>query len=129
MFDALTDMFEGKNINQRMTLRNQLKGMKMQKKKTIQQYFSRVSHIKEQLEAIGDMVEEEEVVMTTLSGLPGEWDSFSKGICARIKLTKFNKLWEECVQEEGMIINIEEKLNDNEVQDLDTHTKKGIFKR
>ena len=31
MFDALTNMFEGKNINRRMTLRNQLKGVKIHK--------------------------------------------------------------------------------------------------
>ena len=75
-----------------MTLRNQLKGVKIQKKETIQSYFSRVSHIKEQLESIGDMVEEEEVAMTTLNGLPIEWDSFIRGICARRKLKKFSKL-------------------------------------
>ena len=94
MFDAITSIFEGKNINRRMTLRNQLKGVKIQKTKTIQSYFFRVSQIKEKLEAIGDMVEEEEVLMTTLNGLPREWDSFIRGICSRRKLTKFNKLWE-----------------------------------
>ena len=29
MFDALTELFEGKNINQKMTLRNQLKNVKI----------------------------------------------------------------------------------------------------
>ena len=58
MFDALTSIYEGKNINIRMTLRNQLKGVKIQKVETMQSYFTRVSHIKEQFEAIGDMVEE-----------------------------------------------------------------------
>ena len=53
-----------------MTLRNQLKGVKMQKAETMQSYFSRVSQIKEQLEAIGGMVEEDEVVITILNGLP-----------------------------------------------------------
>ena len=62
MFDALTSLFEGKNIKWRMTLRN--KGVNMQKEETMQSYFSRVSHIKEQLESIGNMVEEAEVVMT-----------------------------------------------------------------
>jgi hypothetical protein len=54
MFDALTKMYEGKNINQKMNLRTQLKNTKMQKGETIQYYFSRVSQFKEQLEAIGD---------------------------------------------------------------------------
>ena len=123
MFDELASLFEGKNINRRMTLRNQIRGVKIQKKNTIQSYFSRVPQIKEQLESIGDMVEEAEVVIATLDGLPREWDSFIRRICARRKLTKFNKLWEECVQER--IANREEKLNDNEDQALAAHAKNG----
>ena len=43
MFDALTKLFEGKNINQKMNMRNQLKNVKIQNEKTIQSYFTRVS--------------------------------------------------------------------------------------
>ena len=50
------------------------------------------------------------MVMTTLNGLPRECDSFIRGICARRKLTKFNKLWEECVQEEGRIVFGKDKV-------------------
>ena len=67
--------------------------------------------------------------MTTLNGLRREQDSFIRGICARRKITKFEKIWEERVQEEGRIINREEKLNEYEYQDLSTHTKNGRFKR
>ena len=41
-----------------MTLRNHLKSVKAQKSETMQSYFIRVSQIKDNLEAIGDMVEE-----------------------------------------------------------------------
>ena len=47
MFDPLTKLFEGKNINQKMTLRNQLKNANIQNAETIQPYFTRVSQIKE----------------------------------------------------------------------------------
>ena len=47
MFDALTNLYEGKNINRKMILRTQLKGVKMQSSKSIQSYFTRVSQIKE----------------------------------------------------------------------------------
>ena len=67
--------------------------------------------------------------MTTLNGLQRECDSFVRGICARRKLTKFNKLWEECLQEEGRISNKEERLNDNEYQALVTHSKNERNKR
>ena len=96
MFDALTKLFEGKSINRKMTLRNQLKNVKIQNEETIQSYFTRVSQIKEQHEAVGEDIENGEVVMTTLNGLPRSWDSFIQGICARRKLITFNKLWEEC---------------------------------
>ena len=57
-----------------MTSRNQLKTMKSAE--TIQSYFTRVSQIKEQLEAVEEEVENAEVVITTLNGLLGSWDSF-----------------------------------------------------
>jgi hypothetical protein len=56
MFDALTKMHEGRNINQKMNLRTQLKNTKTQKGETVHDYFSRVSQFKEQLEAIGDVI-------------------------------------------------------------------------
>jgi hypothetical protein len=40
MFDALSKLYEGKNINQKMNLRTRLKNTKMQKGEMIQEYFS-----------------------------------------------------------------------------------------
>ena len=59
-----------------MTLRNPLKNVKIQNAETVQSYFTRVSQIKEQLEAVKQEVKNEKVVITTLNGLPGSWDSF-----------------------------------------------------
>ena len=47
IFDSLTKLFEGKNINQKMNMRNQPKNVKIQNAKTIKSYFTRVSQIKE----------------------------------------------------------------------------------
>ena len=71
MFDSLTKLFEGNIINQNMTLRNQLKNVKIQNA--------------EQLEVVEEEVENAEVVITSLNGLLGSWDSFIKGMCARRK--------------------------------------------
>ena len=57
MFDALIKLFEGTNINRKMTLRNKLKNVKIHNANTIQSYFTRVSQIKEQLEAVDEEVE------------------------------------------------------------------------
>ena len=48
--------------------------------------------------------------MTTLNGLPRSWDSFIQGICARKKLVKFSRLWEEYSQEEARIATWEENM-------------------
>ena len=56
MFDALTKLFEGNNINWKMSLRNQLKNVKIQNSETIQSYFTRLSQIIEQLEVVDEEV-------------------------------------------------------------------------
>ena len=85
MFDSLTNLFQGKNIHWKMTLKNQLKNVKIQNAETIQSYFTRVSQIKEQLEVVDEELENIEIVITTLNGLPRSWDSFIQGMCARRK--------------------------------------------
>ena len=92
-----------------MTLRNQLKNVNIQNAETIQSYFTRFYQIKEKLEAVDEEVENAEITMTTLNGLPRSWDSFIQGIYARKKLVKFNILWEKCSQEEARIAAWEEK--------------------
>ena len=66
MIDALLGMYEGRNINRNMNLRAQLKSTKMRKGESIQEYFTRVSHFKEQLEAIEDKIDKTELVMIAL---------------------------------------------------------------
>lgn len=44
-------------------------------------------------------------------------------------MTKFNRLWEECVQEEAIMVAREEKMGDDEDQELATHTRKGKEKK
>ena len=56
MFDSLIKLFEDKNLNQKMALRKQLKNVKIQNA--------------EQHEAIEEEVENAEVVIATLNGLP-----------------------------------------------------------
>ena len=85
MFDSLTKLVEGKNINWNMNLRNQLKNVKIQNAETIPSYFTRVSQIKEQLVVVKEEVKNVVVVISTLNGLPGSWDSFIQGMCARRK--------------------------------------------
>ena len=110
MFDALTRLYEGKNINRKMNLRTQQKNTRMQKGEMIQEYFSRISEFKEQLQAIGDTIDEDKLIMTALNDLTRPWDSFIQTICARKEKLKFDSLWEECIQEDTRVANREALL-------------------
>ena len=82
MYDSLSIMYEGKNINRKMNLRSQLNSTKMSHGESIQDYFTRVSQIKEQLEAIGDKLDEDEMAMIAFNGLTRPWESFIQMMCA-----------------------------------------------
>ena len=47
MFDALSRMYEGRNINQKMNLRAQLKSTKVSKDESTQEYFTRFCQFEE----------------------------------------------------------------------------------
>ena len=76
IFDALSGMYEGRNINQKMNLRAQLKRTKMSKGESIHEYITRVSQFKEQQEEIEDKNDEIELVITTLNGITRPRESF-----------------------------------------------------
>ena len=115
-------MYEGRNIKRKMNLRAQLKGTKMSKGETIQDYFRRLSKFKEQLCAIGDTLDEDELVVTTLNGITRPWDSFIHTLCATKESMKLDILWEDCIQEETRVANKEALLIEDD-QALDVHSK------
>jgi hypothetical protein len=96
-----------------MNLRTQLKNKRMQKGET------------KQLEMIGDTIEEDELIMTTLNGLTRPLDAFIQTTCARTEKLKFDSLWEECIQEETRVSNYEALLERDDDKALYTHTKRG----
>ena len=98
----------------------------MQKGETVHDYFSRVSQLKEQREAFGDNLDEDELIMKALNGLRRRWDSFIQTICARKEKIQFDSLWEECVQEEARVANREEFLLRDEEQALDSRSFKKV---
>ena len=107
MYDSLSIMYQGRNINGNMNLRNQLKSTNIFQGESIQDYFTRVTQFKEKLEAIGYFIDEYEQFMTPLNGLTRNWDSFIQTMCAKKESMKFDIVWEDCIQEEARVANRE----------------------
>jgi hypothetical protein len=58
MYDALTNLFSVRNIGQVMSLKNELRDMKMNDDDNITSYFVRISQLRDQLEAIEEIISE-----------------------------------------------------------------------
>jgi hypothetical protein len=105
MYEALRRLYENKYIINNLTLRNQLRNMKMDNSESVTSYIMTVSQIKDQLATVGDVISDKELVTTTLNGFPTFWIPFVQGVCARSKLPKFDKLWADCTHEESILVD------------------------
>ena len=102
MYEALSRLYESKDISRNLALRNQLRNMKMENSESVTSYLMRVSQIIDHLAAIGDVISDKEIVTTTLNGFPTFSIHFVR-VCARSKLPKFDKLWVDCTHEESRL--------------------------
>jgi hypothetical protein len=103
MYDALTNLFSVKNIGQVMSLKNELCDMKMNDDDNITSYFVRISQLRDQIQAIEEIISEKELVNIVLNGLPKTWDAFSASMNTRKEYPTFEELWTRRAQEESRI--------------------------
>jgi hypothetical protein len=82
MFDALVGLFQSDNLNRKMILRNKLRSMQMSRSDNVTSYFMRITQVRDQLAAIGEKVDDVELVNVALNGFPKSWEPFVKGVCA-----------------------------------------------
>jgi hypothetical protein len=130
MYEALSRLYESKDISQNLTLRNQLRNMKMKNSESVTSYLMRVSQIRDQLATIGDVISDKELVTKTLNGFPTFWIPFVQGVCARSKLPKFDKLWEDCTHEESRLADQQKRLIfDEEEALIAQENKKSSFRK
>ena len=102
-FDALANLYEKKAPTPRRALKKQLHSLKMEKDETIATFFSKISQIRDQLMAIGDKVEYDDLVQTVFDGLPASWETFLASVNGREFQPNFKSLWHDCLGEEGRI--------------------------
>jgi hypothetical protein len=126
MYEALKNMFESNNTLRALTLKGQLQNIKMTKGDIVVIFFRKMSKIRDQLSAIGEIISDRALVLTTLNALPRHWESFLQSICGRAELTTFDRLWTDCTQEQIRLIarGVEDSPHDDN-HALSFHTNKG----
>jgi hypothetical protein len=93
MYDALTNLFAVRNIGQVMSLKNELCDTKMTMDDTVASYFVRISQLRDQLQAIEEVIPEKEIVNIALNGLSRSWDAFAASMNTRKEFSMLEDLW------------------------------------
>ena len=63
MYDNIADMYEINNLNEINNLQDQLKETKMNEGEVVQSYIMRISHLRDQLQRVGENVFDRELVV------------------------------------------------------------------
>jgi hypothetical protein len=98
MWDALTKLYENKNENIKMDLRDKLHITRMAKGESVASYLTWLRQVKDELRTIGDIIPDSELVHIALKGFIKEWDSFMKCVVGRENLLDWSRLWDEFTQ-------------------------------
>jgi hypothetical protein len=72
-----------------MSLKNELCDMKMNDDDSIASYLMRISQLRDQLQAIEEIISEKELINIVLNGLPKTWDAFSASMNTRKEYPTF----------------------------------------
>ena len=73
-------------------MKNQLLSLKMEKHETVATFFSKISQLRDQFMAIGDKVEDNDLVQTIFDGLPVTWETFLAAVNGREVQPSFDRL-------------------------------------
>jgi hypothetical protein len=100
MWESLTKLYKSSNENRKMVLREKLKSIKMTKIESVATYLTKLTQMRDELGAVGEVVADNELVRTTLNGVTKQWVVFVEGIVARENFPKWDRLWDDFIQEE-----------------------------
>ena len=79
MFSSIQNTFEINNTSRLLTLKQDLLYVKMKNGESITSYFLRIIELKDQLTTMNNQVDDKELSMITLRGLPLSWETFIRG--------------------------------------------------
>jgi hypothetical protein len=123
MWTILKSMFEAKHESKIMALKERLQHTRMTKGEGVAAYLTKVKQMIDELIAVGVKLSPAEIVRSTLKGFPKEWDPFIAGIVARENLPSWDRLWDDCCQEE--IRRGKDVDEDEDEENLALTSKKG----
>ena len=97
IFGKIYVLYQSKNQNKKMVLREKLRNTKMTEVDTITTYLTKISQVRDELGDASEKLEDEELVRYALNGFTAKWHTF----VARDKFPDWTRLWDDFVQKES----------------------------
>jgi hypothetical protein len=92
MWPSLCGVYHSPNQNRKMVLQEKLRGTKIMKTDSVTSFLTRFSQIRDELTAVGEIVDPSQLVRTTLNGFSKPWESFVRGIVAIEHMPSWDRL-------------------------------------
>ena len=74
--------------------------MKMNKDERVGPFFTNIAQVRDQLTAIGIVVDDDDLVQTVVDGLPNSWETFLASVGGCENQPNFERLCHDCIEEE-----------------------------
>jgi hypothetical protein len=105
MWVSLCKLYESSNENQKMVLHDPLRGIRMLKSESVTSFLGRYTQIRDEVGAVGELVDPYSMVRTALNNFTKPWGPFVCGIVAREVMPTWERMWDDFVQEEIRLIS------------------------
>ena len=83
MWESLANLYQSSNQNRKMVLREKRRSTKMSRGESVTSYLTRVSQVRDELAAVGEVVDRAALIRVALNGFSKSWESYVRGIVAR----------------------------------------------
>ena len=100
MWKTLKDLYQNSSDQRKLALKDKLRGIEMEKGDTISTYLNKLTTYRDELGGVGITTANYDMVSLTLLGLPKSWNSYQDSVNGREKLSNWEHLWSDLVQEE-----------------------------
>jgi hypothetical protein len=97
MWASLCKLYESSNENRKMVLHDRFRGSRMLKDESVNSFLGRFTQIRDELGAVGKVVEPNSLVRQALHSFTKPWAPFIQGIVTREALPTWERMWDDFV--------------------------------
>jgi hypothetical protein len=97
MWESLCKLYESSNENRKLVIHDRLRSIRMLEDESVTSFLGRYTQIRDELGAIGEVVNHDSLVRTAMNSFTKSWDPFIQDIVAREVMPTWERMWDDFV--------------------------------